>query len=94
MLIIIIIIIIIIIVKTSNTGQRRKNIFFLEVAFATTQAPVPRKTEENATQGSNHRLTAPLNPSSALVSNSVVKVIPHSNLGRQETPFKLGRSTP
>ena len=41
-------------------------------------------------------MTAPLNPSSVQVSNRTQskEVIPHSNLGRQETPCKLGRSTP
>ena len=55
---------------------------------------MPFKTKENTTQGSNQQSTAPLNPSSVLVSNSVGKVIPHLNLSRQEMPCKLGLSTP
>ena len=35
------------------------------------QASAPRKIEENKTQGSNQRLTAPLNPSITHVSNTV-----------------------
>ena len=38
------------------------------------------------------RLTSPLNPNNVPMSNSVGKVIPHTSLGRQETPCKLGRS--
>ena len=77
---------IIIIIKTSSTGPggNCEVVDKLLNSFGTLQAPAPRKTEENTTQGSNQRLTAPLNPSSFPVSNSVGKVIPHSNLSRQE----------
>ena len=37
----------------------------------TPRAPAPQKTEDNTTQGSNQRLTAPLKPSSVPVSNTV-----------------------
>ena len=36
----------------------------LEIAFATSQARAPQKTEENTTKGSNQRMTAPSNSSS------------------------------
>ena len=53
------------------------------------------KTEENTTQESNQRLTAPLNPSSVPVSNTVLEGhFIHLNLSWQERPSKLGRSTP
>ena len=55
-----------------------------------------QKTEENTTQRSNQRLTAPWNLSSVPVSNvhSVGEVIPESNMRRKERPSKLERSTP
>ena len=46
-------------------------------------------------QGSNQRLTASPEPIQRFgIKHSVWKVILHSNLGRQETPCKLGRSRP
>ena len=39
--------------------------------WATSRAPAPPKTEKTTTQGSNQRLTAPLNLSSIPVSNTV-----------------------
>ena len=48
--------------------MRKKSFLF---AFATPQAPAPRKTERDTTQGSNQRLTAPLNSSCGPVSNTV-----------------------
>ena len=55
------IIIFIIIIKTSSTGQSRKS----KIAYATPRTPAPEKNEktEKQAQGSNQRLTAPLNPS-------------------------------
>ena len=44
----------------------------LKNAFATPQASLPRKTQENTTQGSNQRLAAPFNHSSVPVSNTVL----------------------
>ena len=82
--------VIIIIIKTRSEGPSGKKLFI--ILFATAQALVPR-TGKNTTQGSNQPLTAPLKPSCVPLSNSVEKVIPHANLGRQETPNKLGRST-
>ena len=51
-------IIIIIIIKTSSTGPSGKNKILYKIAYATPQAPEPRKTEKQ-TQWSNQRLTAP-----------------------------------
>ena len=60
----------IIIVKTSTTGQSGKNKIVHQM-LSQPQAPAARKTEENTTQGSNQRLTAPLNPSSVPMSNTM-----------------------
>ena len=56
---------------------------------------MPPKTEENATQGSNQRLTAPLNQSSIPVSNTALGRSFHSRTwaGRKDLS-KLGRSIP
>ena len=57
-------------------------------------APASRQTEKITTQGCNQRLTSPLDPPNVLVSNSVGKVIPHTNLGHRETPCELGLFSP
>ena len=48
-------------IKTSSIWSCEK-INCLQIAFATPQTPAPRKTQENTTQGSNQRLTAPFKP--------------------------------
>ena len=63
------IIIIIIIIKTSSTGPSRKTKLFINCFRSPTSTCSMGK--ENATQGSNQRLTAPLNPSSVPVSYTV-----------------------
>ena len=73
------IIIIITIIKTSTIGPSGKNKKLFIISYATPQAPAPCKTEKQI-QGSNQRLTAPLNPSNIPVSNSVGEVIPHTSL--------------
>ena len=96
-IIIIIIIIIIILIKNNSTGPSGKNKkLFINCFLSTPLAPALLKTEENTTQASSQWVSATMNSSSVPVSNvhSVRKVIPHSNLGRQETPFKLGGPTP
>ena len=66
----------------------------LKITFATPQSPALRKTEENTTQGSNQRLLHPEPIQRSGIKHSVGKVIPHSNLGRQEAPCEFGHSTP
>ena len=56
--------------KPAAQAQVWKTMLFIS-AFATSQAHAPRKIEENTIHGRNQRLTAPLNPSSFLVSNKV-----------------------
>ena len=58
------------------------------------QAPAPRKTEKHNTgkKPTNDCSLKPIKRSG--VKGSVGKVILHTSLGRQETPCKLGRSTP
>ena len=89
---IIIIVIIIIIIKISNSKQEKQS--YLQIAFATPQAPAPWKAEENTTQGSNQWLTAPFNPSSVPVTNTVQERSFHIRTwaGRKNLA-KLGHST-
>ena len=72
------IIIIITIIKTNTIAPSGKNKNKIIIAYATPQAPAPCKTEKQI-QGSNQRLTAPLNPSNIPVSNRG-EVIPHTSL--------------
>ena len=47
--------------KSAAQAKVGKTKLFIS-SFATPEAPVARKIEENTTQESNQRLTAPLNP--------------------------------
>ena len=87
------IIIIVVIIKTSSTFPSWKNKIVYKLHTQSHKHLRHGKTEKQ-TQGSNERLTAPLNPSNFPVSNTVWVRSPHTSLGRQETPCKLGRSTP
>ena len=56
---------------------------------------MPRKTEENTTQGSSATVDCTLEfIQCSSIKHSVGKVILHSSLGQQEIPCKLGCSTP
>ena len=82
---------IVIIIKTSSTGPSgNKKVVY---KFATPQAPAPRKTEENTTEGRTIDCILETIQRSG-VKHSVGKVITHSNLSRQERPSKLGHFTP
>ena len=52
--------------KPAAQAQEGKIKLFIN-CFRNPTTPAPRKTDENITQGSNQRLTAPLNPSSVPV---------------------------
>ena len=65
--------------KPASHTQVGKKLFIN--CFHNLQAPAPRKTEKNTTQGSNVWLNAHLNPSN--VKQGVGKVIPRTNLSRQ-----------
>ena len=85
---------IIIIIKTSSTGPSDNKNKIVYKSITQPHKHLRHGKIETRTHGNNQRLTALLNPSNVPVSNSVGKVIPHRNLGRQETPCRLGRSTP
>ena len=64
------------------------------MTFATPLEPAQRKTEKH---NSGKQPTVDFSLKIIQCSgakHSVEKVIPHTNLGRQETPDKLGRPTP
>ena len=80
---------IIIIIKTSRAGPSGKNKVVYKL-FPIPQAPAPRKSEETTTHARKQTTVActlePIQRSG--VKQSVRKVIPHSNLSRQEIPSK------
>ena len=86
--------IIIIIIKTTSTGPSDNKNKIVYKSITQPHKHLRHGKNETQTHGNNQRLTALLNPSNVPVSNSVGKVIPHRSLGRQETPCRLGRSTP
>ena len=67
----IILLLLLLLLKPEAQAKVGKTKLFI-LAFATPQAPAPRKTEVNTTRGSNQRLTAPLYPSGVPVSNTVL----------------------
>ena len=75
--------IILIIIKTISTGPSwKKN--RLEIAFATPQAPAPRKIEKHNWR-KQPTIDCPLKPiQRSGVKHSVRNVIPHTRLGQQE----------
>ena len=54
---------------------------------------MPRKTEENKLREATNHWLHPWTHPASWDKHSVGKVIPHSSLGWQETPCKLGHST-
>ena len=85
--------IVIIIIKTCNTGPSGKTKLFIN-SYATPQAPAPRKNWKT-NSGMQPTIYCSFKPIYRFgIKHSVRKVIPHRGLGRQETPSKLGRSSP
>ena len=66
-----IIIIVIIIIKTSSKGPSGKNTIVYKLLSQPHKHLSHGKLKKSTTQGSNQRLTAPLNPSNVLVPNTV-----------------------
>ena len=56
--------------KNQQHRPKREKQNCLYIAYATPQAPAPRKIEKQ-TEGSNQILTAPVNPCNVPVSNTV-----------------------
>ena len=82
-----------IIIKTSSPGQSRKDKIVYKLPSQSHRHLRYEKFEKNITLGTNQRLTALLNPLNVSAWNTVGKVIPQTNLGRLESPCKLGLST-